>query len=450
MRLHDRSTCWALLALVLLGGCPLKNDGESGGSSGRSGTQGATTLADGGVEPGVTGAGAGGSASGAVSGATGSDGGASEPPFVVPPAPDVAEPCDVSGCPPDLACASDGVCVTPPPECVDDGGCTGDARCGLTGECLAPGACRVTADCGMAELCAAGACIMGSDCGQTELAISPVAPNVLVLLDISGSMAQGLDGFTCIPIFTTCPPSKMTIASQAIKQMTITYRDRIQWGLARFPGDGGCGPPVNVIVPGPGQETLVGDTVVATVAAGSTPIYTALAHVQSAGYLNDPTRRNYLLFVSDGGESCDGDNAASAQIIADLRAQGIGTFVVGFGGGVDPAVLNDFAVAGGYPNTLGGTSYYVADSAAALESALGAILGQVVGCDFALAAPPADPDMVWAFFDNVMVDRDPTNGWSLDTAANEVTFVGTACDELKSGSVTDIDIVFGCPQPPLE
>jgi hypothetical protein len=145
--------------------------------------------------------------------------------------------------------------------------------------------------------------------------------------------------------------------------MTLTYKDEINWGLAMFPGDGNCGPPNNIIAPAPGQEDLVSSTVANTLPAGFTPIDGAIQAVQTGGYLDDPATRDYMLFISDGAETCNGAQATTTQRIADMYAAGIGTFVVGFGGGVDPNSLNQFANAGGYPNTAGGTSYYQADSA---------------------------------------------------------------------------------------
>jgi hypothetical protein len=377
---------------------------------------------------------------------------APKPKPVVPPTPEMPKPCNVAGCPPSLVCATDGVCVTPPPACVADGDCKTGQRCGLTGDCLGAGECRVAADCAMTESCRGSVCKLGSDCGQTELKIDPIPPNILVLLDISGSMNQGLDG-------SMTPPSKILIASQTITQMTIKYRDSIYWGLAMFPGDGACGPPTNVIVPGAGKADMVSSTVAATMPqrAAFTPLNTAIMDVQSSNYLADKSRKNYMLLLSDGGEDCtlDSDltgftatNADSAQRIKDMAAQGISTFVVGFGGAVDASTLNDFANAGGVPNTAtAGTSYFQADSAQQLEMALGSILARVVGCDFSYTTPPTDPDKVWAFFDGVMVDRNDKNGWKLDTAAKKVTFVGDACMKLQSGTVKDVQVVFGCPQP---
>jgi hypothetical protein len=457
------SSAAGLLGLALLG-CQMPDAGsdaaERGGSNAATplagsgaaatGGAGATAGTDGAVTPNMPGtAGATGAAG---SSATNDGGSGSEPMHVVPPTPLMAEPCSVSGCPPGLECEASGVCVTPPPECTADVDCGGMLRCGLTGECLEPGACRVRGDCAEAEACRADQCVVGSDCGQTELVIEPIPPNLLVLLDISGSMSEGLDGELCfaIPGLNTCPPTKIAIASGALTQMTVSYRDDLYWGLAMFPGDGACGAPASVLAPAPGNADMVSNTVAATFPAGTTPINAAIASVQSSMVLTDAARKNYLLLLSDGAETCGGDNANTTQRIADMAAIGIGTFVVGFGGGVDATVLDNFAVAGGMPNTASATKYFQADSAAELQSALGTILQRVVGCDFALASPPDDPDAVWAFLDDVQVERDIDDGWSLDTAANVVTFAGASCAALQTGEATDIDVVFGCPEPVLE
>jgi hypothetical protein len=43
------------------------------------------------------------------------------------------------------------------------------------------------------------------------------------------------------------------------------------------------------------------------------------------------------------------------------------------------------------------------------------------------------------------VRRDVENGWEYDADTNSVTFFGDACDRISAGEITDIDIVFGCP-----
>jgi hypothetical protein len=51
------------------------------------------------------------------------------------------------------------------------------------------------------------------------------------------------------------------------------------------------------------------------------------------------------------------------------------------------------------------------------------------------------------FFDGAPVTSDPTetNGWSYDEATNTIGFFGAACEALKAGSVTNVDVVLGCP-----
>jgi hypothetical protein len=38
-------------------------------------------------------------------------------------------------------------------------------------------------------------------------------------------------------------------------------------------------------------------------------------------------------------------------------------------------------------------------------------------------------------------------GWDYDPATNQVTFYGDECQQLKDGTVTDVDVVFGCNEP---
>jgi hypothetical protein len=57
--------------------------------------------------------------------------------------------------------------------------------------------------------------------------------------------------------------------------------------------------------------------------------------------------------------------------------------------------------------------------------------------------------MMWAFLDDVEVERDTADGWVYDATANQVSFVGQSCTRIQEASVMDIDIVLGCPEPVL-
>lgn len=334
-------------------------------------------------------------------------------------------------------------------ECLDPGACRDNADCPITQSCgalsrvcLNPGACREDADCGPAESCQANLCVRGNTgCGQDALTIDAIAPNLLILIDISGSMN--------IPPTAGGVQSKLAIAKRAITQLTTTYQGRVNWGLATFPSDGNCGPPAapGWIPPGPGQEGVVSLATNELLAAGNTPINASIAAIQGSGLLSDPTRPNYLLFISDGAETCGGNNANTASRIGQMFTAGIGTFVVGFGSGVDQTSLNAFAIAGGYPNPGIGNSYFAADNATSLQQALDAILQTVISCDFPLTQTPTDPNLVSADFDGVEIPRNDPNGWTLDTATNTITFTGGACTQLKTGTVNQVNVIFGCPPP---
>jgi len=59
-------------------------------------------------------------------------------------------------------------------------------------------------------------------------------------------------------------------------------------------------------------------------------------------------------------------------------------------------------------------------------------------------------DEIEAFFnDEQQVPRDPsgTDGWDLDVGKGVLTFFGAACQTLQSGTVRDVDVVFGCAEP---
>ena len=125
---------------------------------------------------------------------------------------------------------------------------------------------------------------------------------------------------------------------------------------------------------------------------------------------------------------------------------------MGFGGEVDPVQMDIFAEAGGVPAT-GATKYYNASDQASLDAALAVIAEKTLGCVFTLQETPPNADEIYVFFNNTdSIPRDATeaDGWNYDPATNEVTFYGPACEALKQGDVTDVDIVFGCNEPTPE
>ncbi len=244
--------------------------------------------------------------------------------------------------------------------------------------------------------------------------------------------------------------------------MTTDYTDRIRFGLILFPDitTPSCGQDVPEVVVGPNNETAIQDILVSALDTADpnypsglcvTNIDTAMEQTSLQPELADPDRPNYALLITDGkqaGCNAAGGDSGTEMILASMHAAGISTFVVGFGGGVDPAQLDAFAVAGGVPVT-GTPSYYQADNAIELEAALQAIANEALSCVFALDDLPDDPNDIFVFLNNdpTAVPNDPVDGWDYDPATNTVTFHGELCERLKAGDFSDIDIVLGCPEP---
>jgi hypothetical protein len=260
---------------------------------------------------------------------------------------------------------------------------------------------------------------------------SCIAPDMLVVLDHTDSMSDEPHG-TQPP--NTAAGQKLTkwwLATDAVKAIVAPPLDtKVAYGLELFPLDpqtvdaGGTGcktlsqllsgtastntscQPAEILVP-PGTST--GTTITGILDPAtlrlcvSTPIALALGTAQTELLSIAKTGvAQYVLLVTDGGETCGGDVTAAAQ---KLAAAGVKTFVVGFGSadagaaGVNVKTLNDAACAGmtaiGFPGpcTLadgggyvatkpdGPPVFYLAEDGASLQAALQKITSTVCcGC----------------------------------------------------------------------
>ncbi|MCS6911675.1 MAG: vWA domain-containing protein [Myxococcales bacterium] len=332
------------------------------------------------------------------------------------------------------ACMAPQTCSKAAPVCIEPGTCAGDADC-------EPGTI-----CGMAQD-GRRICVVGGRCGGQEAMAEAVPPNLLVVLDRSCSMRDRVGN-----------RSKWEIAVAAIQTLTTQFRNRIRFGLTLFPDRMGnsCTQESFPVPVGPGKEMQIQSLLAAALNTNDpnypngpcvTNIDTAMDQASREPAFMDASRQSFTLLVTDGmqaGCNAAGGDAGTTSIINNLRNRRVRTFVVGFGGGVDAAQLNAFAMAGGT------NMFYRAEDQMTLERALSSIASQTLGCDYQLMQSPPNPQQIYVFFDNtVRVPRDPArrNGWDYDEGRNRVIFYGAACDELTSGRVKDLDIVFGCDAP---
>ncbi len=168
------------------------------------------------------------------------------------------------------------------------------------------------------------------------------------------------------------------------------------------------------------------------------------------------------------------DRAATVAAVAALRKAGILVYVIGVTGSqVYQDVLGEMALAGGAPQLVP-PFYYKVDDFDDLGAVLGSIAGAAIPCELTVQPSRADEyaggrnydfdplagldaasdsgiaDLTNVYFDQEVVPSDPVDGWSWKVlpsgeAPAVIALHGEACAELRSGQISQVQIVSGCP-----
>lgn len=311
----------------------------------------------------------------------------------------------------------------------------------------------------------------GGVCDCVDVALFADAPNIYFVLDHSGSM--NADG-------------KWSSVRVTLGRLMRGIGPRANFGAAMYPDGSGCGTGTEVMSVRPGDppsSTVDGPatlhllTVTNRPPQGGTPTAATLRAV--LGRVRSLPGKTFVILATDGGPNCnaaagcdntmcipnienvggcspsganccappvgspegclDGDPSVAA--VAALKGAGVPVYVIGVPGSLPYAsVLNRMAAAGGT-----GT-YFAVDSAseATLLSALRKVAAKIVAtCTFQLNKPPEDENGVNVYLDDVVLPREPTNGWAL--SGQSVTLKGEACRRVLDGEVLDVRIIAGCP-----
>ena len=349
--------------------------------------------------------------------------------------------------------------------------------------------------------------IVGLDqCGSSAVEADYKVPNMLVVIDKSGSMDDTFGTGT----------KKWDAMKDALNAVLNASASQIAYGLELYPfpqdpsqpitldcGDRCCEhatSPTAINVPIENGVTGVPkilSALNATGPGGGTP--TAAALQRALDYFTNGAGASlqgdrYVLLATDGGPNCnqtlscqaatctsvmDGkcpdtqccassDPVAHQQCLDDtevlaminaLKAAGIPTFVVGIPGTeAYRTYLNQFAIAGGVPNTGGTDSYFAVDTsggtAGLVEVFTNITRKLVTSCDIQLTQnPPSKDEMNVAINCEVLAPSNPDgSGWTLNEATqpNTVVLAGPVCDWIKTNGAERIDILYGCPTiPPI-
>ena len=279
------------------------------------------------------------------------------------------------------------------------------------------------------------------NCGTMEFALTRVPPNVMLVLDRSGSMGNSIGGGSAT--------SKWTDLKNAVSSLVTSYDAEMRLGAAIFSSDGNCAAS-NIDVP---LASTAGNTIEQKLAAqgpaGNTPTALALDTVISKGLLNDATRANYAVLATDGEPNCNDTDVAKRITTLYNQTPSVKTFVIGIGDGTasNPTLLNQWADAGHTART-GATHYYQTSSPTDLKAAFDAIVGGIVSCDFKMMQSAPDPSLIRVTENGAVLSPSPTNGYTFDPSTNTVTLHGGACDMLETTPSTKVGVLYGCPAPP--
>ena len=328
-------------------------------------------------------------------------------------------------------------------------------------------------------------------CGESEFVLDAVPPNVVLVLDKSGSMVRSTWDADGDP--GTSEETRWHSLHDVVSSVVGSFDEDVNFGAVLFPSveatdefnSNACvvsdQPEVPVApqnangvlggIPSSGAGT---DTV-----RGATPataaLSTALDHLEDL----DESVDRYMILVTDGAANCSSQFSCSGVGCGlieeyDTELQGavgtafaehqVPTFVVGIDiidemVGTEPTdgvtaantyqELNAVAQAGGRARE-GSESFYNARNETELMDALAAIAGQVVSCTVPLDSEPVHPDYIEIAVGgetySAVSDCESEDGWvyvNPDGPYDAVRLCGAACDALAE--TKSLNALFGCP-----
>lgn len=200
-------------------------------------------------------------------------------------------------------------------------------------------------------------------CALESAARGAACPNVQLVVDRSASMM-----------------SKWIFAKDALKRV-VAEKDGV-WplGLSLFPSSG-CDTEI-AVRPAAGTQAAINAALDAKLPRGSTATATAIRATAQLTELQDATRGQYMVLITDGAPGCaqtdTADTAVQELNSARVRTPPVFTFVLGlmlYNAG-HAATLTRMADAGGRASATA-ERFYRAESPFELDSALAAILARI-------------------------------------------------------------------------
>jgi hypothetical protein len=301
--------------------------------------------------------------------------------------------------------------------------------------------------------------ISGDGCEEHIVKPMRVTPDMLIVLDRSGSMQMnGVNRWD---------PSVM-----GLNAITAKLDDVVRFGLMTFPAQSGDGQNAgnNQLNCDPGELNVpvelnnaddIANVLGDTSPGGRTPTAKTLENVLDVlePSSQDPDAvfyARYVLLVTDGAPNCSGQGGfsfgagmgepaavdASVAAVQALAKAGIPTYVLGYDTKNDRALaeaLDRMATAG----DTGDMAHRPIEDQESLVREFDRIAGGAVTCDY-LLLNEVDPAFVRVELDGETLSFDDPNGWRLRQDARTVSLQGTACDKLRTGDDHTFAVTVEC------
>jgi hypothetical protein len=298
-------------------------------------------------------------------------------------------------------------------------------------------------------------------CGQLELATDRVIPNIMMIVDRSGSMDRDFSGCDPNDPCEFVAPSRWDAVVDALVGTNglVPELDAIaRFGLTLYWKSTSSSPDGTMCAQTEGvafSQTLgaTTDAIAATFASnnpgGYTPTAEAIESVTASLDASPPPEGPtvYLLATDGQPNGCDQneeneDQNNSVSAVSAAFDQSVETFVLGVN--FDDSHLQDLANAG--QGVASGATLWTADSVQELQTALAQIVEQNIPCTVKLT--DGQIDIVQACDGQVTLNGEElacnsaTRGWqALDGTTIEL--MGSACDDWRGGSA-ELKAVFPC------
>jgi hypothetical protein len=296
----------------------------------------------------------------------------------------------------------------------------------------------------------------GSECEMLSFEAAAERPDVMLVLDKSGSMDFNYWDFMGMNL------NRWDSLYLTVEAVVTQFDAQADFGTELFPyrdapfGQVACDPdnPITVpVAPMNGAAILAAIPQIGETVGGSTPmgggISLAKAHLEAIA----SSKPQAMILVADGGvsTSCGSPNSVAeiVTMLEDMAAAGVPTYVVGIDANTQSLVdqLNAFAEAGGQP-LPGAEKFYNAQDGNALLADLGEIVEGVLSCTVPLDPEPVAPDTTVVNIDGMewpqVTDCENEHGWIYSVEFSELTLCGNACQSLKDSG--HVDITYHCPQ----